>query len=458
MTKAPFPYPYFKNNPIDSPFTYTYTPFLGSTYIDEWRKYRRLRVPEFLKPTGINSSFNIDTETYLPLSNEIESEQLLDSLIYSFNLGNIKERQWYWLKWFIKRFEVTKKLYSSYQIHSEKAKGYGSYNSLEIYIKFARLMSLSSSLYNHLPSLNALLKCNDILCCYYDNLLIADKYLMASIINSEIKLVNQLSKQILKNCNNKYPKPFESFNGNVVESYLENILFLAADTLRSRCYAQTLLKSGFKLSECIIVSSSKENKLGQSNQRIKSNISSRYSINIDLEIPLLDTLQKIASNIQIIDSGTVNSDEIINYIKSLNLKFIIYSGFGGEIVSERLLKTNVPFLHMHAGWLPDYRGSTTSYYSVLSEGFAGVSAILLSSKIDEGNVVARKRYFPPLEGSNWDYEYDSLIRSDLLIELLASFTSKGKLPDGFVQNAKEGDTFYIIHPVLKNLLYKIVEK
>ena len=113
---------------------------------------------------------------------------------------------------------------------------------------------------------------------------------------------------------------------------------------------------------------------------------------------------------------------------------------------------------MHAGWLPNYRGSTTSYYSVLSEGYAGVSAILLSPKIDEGNVVARKKYYPPVEGSNWDYEYDSLIRSDLLIELLTVFTSKGKLPDGFVQKAKEGDTFYIIHPVLKNLLYKIVEK
>ena len=411
MTKATFPYPYFKNNPIESPFTYTYTPFVGSIYIDEWRKCRRLRVPELLEPTEINSSFKIETETYLPLSNEIESEKLLDSLIYSFTLGNIKERQWYWLKWFIKRFEVTKKLYFSYQIHSEKAKGYGSYNSLEIYIKFARLMSISSSLYNHLPSLNALLKCNDILCCYYNNLLIAEKHLIASNINSEIKLVNQLSRQIFKNNNNQYPKPFESFNGNVVESYLENILFLAADTFRSRCYAQALLKSGFKLSDCIVVSSSKENKLGQSKQIIESNISSRYSINIDLEIPLLDTLQKLASNIQIIDSGTVNSQEIINNIKFLNSKFIIYSGFGGEIVSERLLKTNVPFLHMHAGWLPDYRGSTTSYYSVLCDGFAGVSAILLSSKIDEGNVVARKRYSPPVEGSNWDYEYDSLLRN-----------------------------------------------
>ncbi len=450
MKNAHILYPYDKKNPIESPFTYTYTPFLGPVYIDAWRKYRRLKVPESLE---INSPNIAHKEKYLPQSKEIESIKLLDCLIFAFKTKNIDVKHWYWLKWFIKRFEVTKKLFSNYQTIQSKIKGYGEYNLLEIYIKFAKLMSISSSDFNHLPSLNALLKCNDILCCYYSSLPKKDKHLIALGINSEIKLVDKLSFQISTNKKTKYPKPFDSFNFDFVEDKLENILFLAADTLRSRCYAQSLLKCGIKFSNCIIITSSGENKLGQSNNVIKSK-NSGYSINIDLSIPLLSTINKIASKIEVIDSGTVNDNNLIKKINHLQPKFIVYSGFGGEIVSEKFLQTGIPLLHMHAGWLPDYRGSTTSYYSVLSEGVAGVSAILLSPKIDEGNVIARKKYHPPLKGDNWDYEYDSLIRSDLLIEILKNFARQGNLPDGFVQNEGDGDTFYIIHPVLKNLLYK----
>lgn len=33
-----------------------------------------------------------------------------------------------------------------------------------------------------------------------------------------------------------------------------------------------------------------------------------------------------------------------------------------------LLSWAFPLLHIHSGWLPDYRGSTTSYYSLLERG------------------------------------------------------------------------------------------
>ena len=92
MKNAHILYPYDKENPIESPFTYTYTPFLGPVYIDAWRKYRRLKVPESLE---INSPNIAHKEKYLPQSKEIESIKLLDCLIFAFKTKNIDVKHWY---------------------------------------------------------------------------------------------------------------------------------------------------------------------------------------------------------------------------------------------------------------------------------------------------------------------------------------------------------------------------
>ena len=62
-------------------------------------------------------------------------------------------------------------------------------------------------------------------------------------------------------------------------------------------------------------------------------------------------------------------------MEQLNCEVIIYSGYGGGIIGKRLLGIDKKFLHVHGGYLPDYPGSTTNYFSILKEDKVGASAI-----------------------------------------------------------------------------------
>ena len=136
---------------------------------------------------------------------------------------------------------------------------------------------------------------------------------------------------------------------------------------------------------------------------------------------------------------------------------VIYSGFGGQIVSDKLLDFGIPFLHVHSGWLPEYRGSTTIYYSLLQDFECGVSAILMDKNIDDGPIIKRRIYPPPPKGMNIDYLYDNAIRANLLIEALESWLVDGCFSDGTQQTEEDASTYYVIHPLLKHIALLALE-
>ena len=139
---------------------------------------------------------------------------------------------------------------------------------------------------------------------------------------------------------------------------------------------------------------------------------------------ILSLSKKVSHNVEIIRSDSINHHSVIKKMEILSPEFTIYSGFGGQIVCPELLSVS-RFLHAHAGWLPDYRGSTTSYYSLIDRNDCAVSVIELSPEIDKGDILSRKRYNPPELGMDIDYVYDNQIRASLLTETLVNY-SKNK--------------------------------
>src|SRR5690606_27094649 len=101
-------------------------------------------------------------------------------------------------------------------------------------------------------------------------------------------------------------------------------------------------------------------------------------------------------------------------------------------------------LHVHAGRLPQQRGSTTTYYSLLEEGVAWASAIVLAEQLDRGAVVAQRCYAPPEDGAMIDHEYDARIRADLLARVLRRYVQLGALPR--LPQALSGVMHYVMHP------------
>lgn len=236
---------------------------------------------------------------------------------------------------------------------------------------------------------------------------------------------------------------------------IPKVVLLAAYTGRSQAYAQMLTRFNHPITAVLTYG---ENNLGLSGQvdDQKAAVTTKDAWP-DFSIPLAQTIAEAGWAHIHVDSSDVNSTEMIEAIKDVGPDYLVFSGYGSQIVSPELLTLGVPFLHCHSGYLPEFKGSTTVYYSLLKNHDVGVSCIVLDSQIDAGPIVARKRYPAPPCDTNLDYTYDTAIRADLLNDVLRTLFDTNKLPVERMQRPGEGTEYYIIHPVLKHVAIEQVK-
>jgi len=175
-----------------------------------------------------------------------------------------------------------------------------------------------------------------------------------------------------------------------------------------------------------------------------------YLHGIDLNISVLDLLTDLKVSYEHIPSIDPNSKLVVEAVSRCDPSVLLYSGPGGAILRDEVLNTGKRFLHIHSGYLPYYRGSTTIYYSLLNEGNCGATAFFLDKSIDMGPIIMKKKYPPPENTETIDLYYDPFIRSELLIEVLKEYVRRGELPCE-MQDINAGETYFIIHPVLKHV-------
>lgn len=226
------------------------------------------------------------------------------------------------------------------------------------------------------------------------------------------------------------------------------MLFLGGYTSRSQSYAQALSSAGLHPEHVLLFGLEGGSLPGQGQAKAFTDGMKDLFIP-DFSEPLEETVSRWRCSVDKICEQSINSVLIYECIKKIGPRMIIYSGYGGQIVGSKLLGIGIPFLHMHSGWLPDYKGSTTLYYSWLKEDYCAVSAIILAEKIDAGPIVAKRRY-PPPKGIDPDYIYDNAIRADLLVSVLKDYSASGRFVNPELQTNK-GTNYYVIHPVLKHL-------
>tara|TARA_Y100001968_G_scaffold187014_1_gene171386 strand:- start:511 stop:1275 length:765 start_codon:yes stop_codon:yes gene_type:complete len=235
-----------------------------------------------------------------------------------------------------------------------------------------------------------------------------------------------------------------------------DILFLAANTSRSKAYAQAMEQAELGVSRTLIL----DKPLAEEGAEFPDVTNFQHEAEVflpDLNIPLAETAGRICDQVDAIAYTGIKESGIKEYLLRLEPKLLVYSGYGGELVPGELLSLGIPFLHIHSGWLPQFRGSTTVYYSLLTEYRCGVSAILLEPQIDNGPIVARQHYAPPPPGLDVDHLYDNAIRADLLVQVLRDWQAKSVI-NPLHQNEVDSQTYYVIHPVLKHLTLLSLEK
>ena len=93
-------------------------------------------------------------------------------------------------------------------------------------------------------------------------------------------------------------------------------------------------------------------------------------------------------NIKIFKSKKL-SKKVCNFLLNLKENYIIYSSYPGDIIkNKQLLKKNL--LHSHSGKLPEFKGSTTIYYSILMLNRIFCSTIIMNENIDDGKILCVK--------------------------------------------------------------------
>lgn len=220
---------------------------------------------------------------------------------------------------------------------------------------------------------------------------------------------------------------------------------LAARTSRARAYVEALVRAQLR-PECLIL-------FGDERcpplEEAPAAYWPRHIKPLSLQTSIEDWAAHAQWSIEQIDADNVADLVVLEVLRRHAGKLVIYAGAGGQLVPAPLLAIS-PFLHIHSGFLPDYRGSTTLYYSLLEESRCACTALLLDSSIDTGAIVSRRHYPAPSAQLNVDHCYDGAIRADLLLRVMRSYLRHGVLPQAKSQVA-QGRTYYVIHPLLKHL-------
>jgi len=231
-------------------------------------------------------------------------------------------------------------------------------------------------------------------------------------------------------------------------NYQHRIIVIAGFTVRSQYYIQAIAESQIAIEHVILYGNEQALLPGQTNKFIPNQgLENLFSADLDQDIKT--TCENNSYAYTQIDVENINDGSIYQKVRSLKPDLIIFSGYGSQIVKTKLLDLKIPILHIHSGWLPDYKGSTTLYYSIIDKEKCGVTAILLSEKIDSGKIIDKKYYSIPSPGVNIDYTYDSAIRSDMLISVLKKYIESNQLE--MTKQTEPGHDYYVIHPVLKHL-------
>ena len=227
------------------------------------------------------------------------------------------------------------------------------------------------------------------------------------------------------------------------------VLLVAGNTFRARSYAQVLSKRddiqleglfyGFENSNIIAPTLNEETRMFfQNNSLCVPNLNES----------LIETFDKNKQPYTFISSKDVNSNEILSSIKGQNPDYVVYAGYGGQILSKSHFASGIIYLHAHPGLIPEERGSTTIYYSILNRSQCGVSVFIMDDKIDAGKLLLKENYHQPAPSVNIDVWYDNVIRADSMNKALESMNSgryKTELQTGEIND------YFIIHPLLKHI-------
>lgn len=150
---------------------------------------------------------------------------------------------------------------------------------------------------------------------------------------------------------------------------------------------------------------------------------------------------------------SINDTELTALLLRQGCSHWLFSG--GGIVQSTVLATGLKFLHVHPGQMPEVRGSTCFYYSLLHDLTLAASAFFLEAELDAGPSILCRHFHinipPALLSSDFiDYIVDPYIRAETLRPLWQHWPDISDLDKVAKLSTPPSDRpCYVMHPVLR---------
>ena len=230
---------------------------------------------------------------------------------------------------------------------------------------------------------------------------------------------------------------------------MKKFSMLGYDCVRARIYFQVFIENGLIPSKVLLLKPPRNldrhvdrhalRFVEQGGGKIGRSLKAELAKYVDLDVEYLRR-------------SVISDDAVWEWVDGCVDSLVVFCGIDGVILPKSLLETGKTFLHAHGGYLPNYRGSTCFYYSLLSDQRLGVSVIEMNDVIDGGRVLQRRWYQPPSDRQSIDFFYDSYTRALSLVEFLKNPDHCPATAVNFAEdNDHLGDNYYVIHPLLKHL-------
>jgi hypothetical protein len=178
-------YHYSQGDLLENPQNYSYSAYSAKAFIDAWLSNRKSHL-DLLPPAEKLEQRNGESLRPKNTNNLLHAicERLQQPQV------SIDRREMYWLKRLVKKFEVTKRVYSAYQASAPyRPMDKTSYNDMALYLKLAECFILAYNQGGEMQFLNAFIKIQDSIISQVNSLDHISQTHLAWLIQQEVKVL-----------------------------------------------------------------------------------------------------------------------------------------------------------------------------------------------------------------------------------------------------------------------------
>ena len=150
------------------------------------------------------------------------------------------------------------------------------------------------------------------------------------------------------------------------------------------------------------------------------------------------------------EAGRVKFEKLISTVKRFEKERCIYACFSGEKVNTEVLDLFDGLIHAHPGVLPEMRGSTTFFYSLILEKSITVTVFNMVASLDRGEPLHVETFnFDNLDLSKLENYVDPYLRAVAMGNSFV-YPSLGIEHEHEKSRCKSRE-LYVAHPIVRRL-------